>query len=150
VPLSNQTVLQGRSASFQALVDGDGPYTYQWFRNGVAIPGAGNWKYRTGGLKFPGDNGAQYSVTVSSPSGSISSTGTVSVVADASDVWVTSSGASASDGRVYRIPAAGGTAVLVAKNLYSPGSLTIDAGHVYWAQANTSGNSDGKILMIVK
>ncbi len=78
-PLANQTVAQGQNASFQALVDGDGPYTYQWYKNGVAIPGAGNWKYRTPALRFPADNGAQFSVTVTSTNNSISSTSTVTV-----------------------------------------------------------------------
>jgi len=68
---TNQTVLQGRTATFRALVDGDGPYTYQWYKNGVAIPGAGNWKYTTPQV-LTTDNNAQYTVTVTSPNNLIS------------------------------------------------------------------------------
>src|SRR5206468_5728255 len=38
--LTNQTMLQGRTATLNALVDGDGPYTYRWFQNGALIAGA--------------------------------------------------------------------------------------------------------------
>ena len=54
---ASQTVAQGRTAEFRALVDGDGPYTYQWSRNGTPIPGAGNWKYITPPLLLS-ENGA--------------------------------------------------------------------------------------------
>ena len=79
--LGNQNVLQGRTASFRALVDGAGPYTYVWSKNGVPIPGAGNWKYTTPALTLA-DNGAEFSVTVTSPNNSVSSTSVVSVVAN--------------------------------------------------------------------
>ena len=74
--LDNPRVLQGGLASFRALVDGNGPYTYQWFKNGSPIAGAGNWKYMTPPLLLS-DNGAQYSVTVTGTNSSVSSTGTV-------------------------------------------------------------------------
>ncbi len=83
--IGNATVTQGKTATFRALVDGDGPYTYQWFKNGTAIPGAGNIKYQTPQL-LTSDNGAEFSVTVTSTNNSVSSTGIVSVVSDALDV----------------------------------------------------------------
>jgi hypothetical protein len=81
VPVADAAVSQGKTAEFRALVDGDGPYTYQWFKNGTAIAGAGNWKYTTPPVLLT-DNGAKFSVTVTGPASSISSTGTVTVLAD--------------------------------------------------------------------
>lgn len=85
VPMENQSVAQGRTVSWSAMVDGDGPYTYQWYKNGVAIPGAGNWKYRTPQLTIA-DNGAQYAVVVTSTNNAITNTATVTVTADPLDV----------------------------------------------------------------
>lgn len=90
---------------------------------------------------------------VVSPSASSLATGLPSpnsVVVDASSAWVLASGASASDGRLYKIPLGGGAPVIVAQGLYQPNSLAMDAGHLYWANNNTSGNVDGTITMIVK
>ena len=80
-PLPDQTVAQGRTASYRAMVDGDGPYLYQWFKNGVQIPNESNWKLTTAPF-LASENGAKISVTVTGPSSSISSTSTVTVVVD--------------------------------------------------------------------
>src|SRR5439155_6026831 len=82
-PPPSQTVLHGRQATFRAMVDGDGPYTYQWNKNGSAISGARSWKYITPPATSS-DNGAQYTVTVTSPNNSITSVpGTLTVTPDA-------------------------------------------------------------------
>ncbi len=80
-PVANASVLEGRSTTFQAMVDGDGPYTYQWYKNGTAIQDARNWRYTTPPLLLS-DSGAEYSVTVSSTNNSVSSTGVVTVASD--------------------------------------------------------------------
>ncbi|HEY0548246.1 MAG TPA: hypothetical protein VGF13_01515, partial [Verrucomicrobiae bacterium] len=69
-PLSNVSVGEGATTTFKAMVDGDGPYTYQWYKNGAAIPGAGNWKYTTPSL-LVSDSGSQYTVSVTSTNNSI-------------------------------------------------------------------------------
>jgi uncharacterized repeat protein (TIGR01451 family) len=68
----NQTVAQGRRVIFKAMVDGEGPYSYQWFRNGNPIPGARSWNY----ILPPAlttDNGAQFTVQVTGPANTITS-----------------------------------------------------------------------------
>ena len=83
---ASQTVAQGRTASFRAMVNGAGPYTYQWFKNGSPIAGAGNWKYTTPPL-LTSDNGALYRVSVTSTINSItSSDAVVTVTGDALDL----------------------------------------------------------------
>ncbi len=71
-PPQSQTTPQGQRATFRALVDGDGPYTYEWSKNGTPIPGARTWK-----LVVPpatlADSGAQYAVTVTSPNNTLTS-----------------------------------------------------------------------------
>jgi uncharacterized repeat protein (TIGR01451 family) len=71
-PPQSQTVAQGRQVALRALVDGDGPYTYQWNKNGTPIPGAGSWNYTTPPLLLS-DSGAEYTVTVTSPNNTITS-----------------------------------------------------------------------------
>ena len=74
---------------------------------------------------------------------------------DANYAWVLAFGASDADGRIYKIPASGGAPVIVAQGLFQPSSITMDAGHIYWTNNNTTQsdgtrNSDGTIMMIVK
>jgi uncharacterized repeat protein (TIGR01451 family) len=69
-PPASQTVLQGRRALLRALVDGDGPYTYQWNRNGAPLPGARSWKLLLPAATLA-DSGAQYTVTVTGPANTV-------------------------------------------------------------------------------
>jgi hypothetical protein len=71
-PPASQTVLQGRQVTFRALVDGEGPYSYQWNKNGSPIPGAQNWKY-TIPPALLSDHNAEYTVTVTGPANSVTS-----------------------------------------------------------------------------
>lgn len=72
------------------------------------------------------------------------------MVVDASFAYVLASGASASDGRLYRVPLAGGAPVVMASSLYQPTTLAMDAANLYWAQNNTSGNQDGAVMVMPK
>lgn len=60
----DQTAHAGASAVFSATpVNGNPPYSYQWFENGVAIAGATSQSYNTGTLSAA-DNGSKFWVVV--------------------------------------------------------------------------------------
>lgn len=67
----NQTVSVGQTATFSVTASGTPPFTYQWQRNDVAIPGA-----TAATLSFTAtsaDNGATYRVVVTNARGSATS-----------------------------------------------------------------------------
>ena len=77
------TVHVGNAATFSVTAAGAAPLAYQWLRNGQAIGGAQAATY-TLSSTLMSDNGAQFSVTVSNASGSVTSTAaTLTVVPQA-------------------------------------------------------------------
>ncbi len=66
------TVTLGQTATFSVTATGTGAVTYQWYENGVAIPGATSSSYTTPPAAA-GDNGAIFTVTVSDSLGSVTS-----------------------------------------------------------------------------
>lgn len=69
---TNATVTAGQSATFMVIATGAPTITYQWFRGTDAIPGAMSSTY-TLATTTVNDNGAVFSVEVSNPFGSVSS-----------------------------------------------------------------------------
>ncbi len=63
-----QSVALGQPASFSVSVAGTGPFTYRWFRNNVAVPGANAASYTTPATQA-GDAGALFQAVVTSASG---------------------------------------------------------------------------------
>ena len=68
-----KTQAPGETAFFLVLATGTDPKSYQWLRNGVAVPGATMSTYTTPPVTTA-DNGALYSVRVTNPVGSVTST----------------------------------------------------------------------------
>ncbi len=66
---ANVAVLVGQTARFSATVAGTGAFTYQWSRNGAAIPGATAATYITPATVI-GDTNATFMVSVSDAFGS--------------------------------------------------------------------------------
>jgi hypothetical protein len=71
VPVDTETDL-GQGADFNASVDGAMPYTYQWYKNGVAIPGALGPSYRLA-QAVASDDGAEITVTAGNRFSSVTS-----------------------------------------------------------------------------
>lgn len=69
---SSRTVAPGQTATFSTSATGDGPLTYQWQRNELAISGATLASYTTSPATTA-DNGARFRVVVSNPVGSVTS-----------------------------------------------------------------------------
>ena len=79
---ANRTVNVGQNASFtvSVFVSNSSPYTIQWYRNNVAIPGATNPTYTLTNAQVS-DSGATFYATATSPGvGTVSSTTAVLVV----------------------------------------------------------------------
>src|SRR5258707_953032 len=80
---ASQTVTAGQPAAFTVAATGAETLTYQWKKNGTAMSGATSSSYTTPATTSS-DNGAQFTVTVSNSTGSVTSnsaTLTVSTVA---------------------------------------------------------------------
>lgn len=69
---SSQTVIAGQAATLTVSATGTQPLSYQWQKNGVAVPGATSASYTTPATTGA-DNGAQFTVIISNSSGSVTS-----------------------------------------------------------------------------
>jgi hypothetical protein len=69
---ANATVTAGAAASFTVAATGTAPLSYQWRRNGSAIPGATTTSYNLGSASM-GDNGATFECVVSNGAGNATS-----------------------------------------------------------------------------
>src|SRR6185369_3207837 len=69
---ADQTIHAGQTATFTVVATGSAPLSYQWRRNGTAIPGATGASYTTPSQSTT-DNGATFSVVVSNGSGNVTS-----------------------------------------------------------------------------
>jgi hypothetical protein len=69
----SQTVTTGQSATFNVTATGTGPLTYQWYKGGTAISGATSSTYTTPATAS-GDSGSVFTVTITNPVGSVTST----------------------------------------------------------------------------
>ena len=78
----SQTVTAGQTASFSVAATGTAPLSYQWNKNGVAIPGATSSSYTTPATTSS-DNGAQFTVLVSNATGSVTSNAAILTVSAA-------------------------------------------------------------------
>jgi Immunoglobulin domain/Immunoglobulin I-set domain len=73
---TNQSVAVGQAANFSVTAGGAAPLTYQWLKNGVALPGATSSSYRTPATTSA-DNGTRFEAMVSNSLGTITSIGAI-------------------------------------------------------------------------
>ena len=76
-PAENQSVVKGEAATFKVVATGSA-LTFQWKKNGTAIPGATSSSYTTPPTSGA-DNGAVFLVSVSNSAGSVSSNARLTV-----------------------------------------------------------------------
>lgn len=69
---TNQTVLEGATATFTATATGTGSLTYQWKKGGTAIAGATSTSYTTPATVLA-DSGSSFTLTVSNAGGAVTS-----------------------------------------------------------------------------
>jgi hypothetical protein len=69
---ANQTVNPGQTATFSVTATGSAPLTYQWFKGGAAIGGATSSSYTTPVTALT-DSGSVFTVTVTNPAGTATS-----------------------------------------------------------------------------
>lgn len=87
---SNQSVAVGATATFSVSVAGVGPFTYLWYLNGIAIPGATSSSYANVNSQLS-DSGKLFSVSVTNAAGTVvsgSATLTVTNVLSGSFAWM--------------------------------------------------------------
>lgn len=84
---SNQSGLSGFTATFSVSVAGTGPFTFQWYRGGVLVPGATSSTLPITNAQLT-DNGAQFFVTVTNAVGTqVSGTALLTVTASIIGRW---------------------------------------------------------------
>ena len=77
----DKAVFISQTAYFDVGVTGKPPFAFQWYRDGVAISGATGATY-TSGAVTSADNGAKFSVKITTASGSVASSQAVLTVKD--------------------------------------------------------------------
>jgi hypothetical protein len=139
------TVVAGQTATFSVTASGSGPFTYQWFQNGTAIPGATSSTYTTSATTA-GQSGTVFTVVVTSAEGSATSgPATLTVTGPAGPVaksLVASNATPPYNGTVLLVPTfSGGTATIGSTGV---GSSDITANAVSGASYPTPTLTAGK------
>lgn len=84
----SQSVVVGGSVQFVVIALGLG-LSYQWYKNGIAIPGATSSTYTTPAAVYATDNNASFTVTVMNGSGTVTSTPAILTVVQAVTTYLT-------------------------------------------------------------
>jgi hypothetical protein len=142
---SSVTVVPGQTATFSVVASGTGPFTYQWYENGVAIPGATQASYTTS-VTASSQSGAVFTVVVSNAAGSVTSapaTLTVQSAAPLAKSLVASNPTPGYDATVLLVPTFAGGTAMIGSNGVGSSDITANAvsGASYPTPALTAGTT---------
>src|SRR5260221_4497497 len=149
---ASETVITGQTATFSASVSGATPVGYQWMKNGAAISGATAAGYTTPPATTS-DNAAQFTVTVSTATGSVSSNpATLTVMAGVVTPSITSQPAiktvTAGQTAAFSVAAAG-TAPLSYKWMKNGTPITGATSSTYTTPATTVSDNSSQLTVMV-
>ncbi len=148
---SSTTADDGSTATFNVIAVGDAGLTYQWQRNGTAIPGATLSVYTTPTLTLA-DSGAVYAVVVTNTAGSVTSNpATLTVVQAAARITTQPADSSVLDGdaATFSVAVTGGTPPITyqwfrrapGSGEYTPATGTGSTSASYTTDANAMSDS---------
>jgi hypothetical protein len=139
---ASQTVVAGKSATFNVAATGTAPLTYQWSRGGSPINGANSSSY-TIPTVANGDNNAQFTVVVTNSAGSATSNAATLTVTAAASGILNSSASTLSFGNVN---VSGSSSKTVTLKNAGNADVTISNVTVSGAGFNASGVPTGLVL----
>ncbi|MBW4039730.1 MAG: hypothetical protein HIU91_12850 [Acidobacteria bacterium] len=146
-PPANQVVTAGQMTTFTVGATGTGPLAYQWYRNGVAIPGATGASYST--MTSGNDNGAIFTAVVTNMAGTVTTyTATLTVnVPPTITLQPVSDTVDAGRTATYRA-AATGTAPITYQWYRSGVAIPGATGSAYTTAATVSGDSGASFTVV--
>jgi len=149
---ASQTVTAGQAAAFHGAATGTAPLTYQWKKNGTAISGATSSSYTTPATTSS-DNGAQFTVTVSNSTGSVTSTAATLTVSAAAGGAFDHNAAGQPDGNAGQAAAftvaATGTAPLTYQWKKNGTAISGATSSSYTTPATTSSDNGAQFTVTV-
>ena len=123
-------VQEGKMAEFSVAVDGTSPFSYQWRKNGVAVPGANDSSVFVGPA-IVNQSGDAYSCVITNIAGSATSVEAILTV----DAVPVDSRVSNGLKLLYTFQENSGDVIVDRSNVGTPANLTIEQGNnVVWGQ----------------
>jgi len=151
----SQTVTAGQTATFTVTAAGAGTLTYQWYKNGAAIPGAASSTYTTP-VTASGDNGSVFTVVVTNAAGTVTSTPATLTVITAPAIVTSPANQTVNAGQtaVFSVTATGtapiayqwfknGTAIpgAISSTYSTPATVASDSGSLFTVTATNAGGT---------
>ena len=146
---ASQTVAVGKTATFSVTATGTGTLTYQWKKNGTAIAGATSASYITPAT-VASDNGASFTVTVTSSTGNLTSNAATLTVNAPPSITTQPASTTVIAGQTATFSvAAAGTAPLTYQWNMNGTAISGATSNSYTTPATTTGNSSEQFTVTV-
>jgi hypothetical protein len=146
----SQTVTVGQTATFAVSASGTGPFTYQWYKDAVAISGATSSTYMTPATVM-GDSGSIFTVVVTGPSGAMTSspaTLTVNAIKPAITTQPATQAVTSGQTAVFTVTATG-TGPLSYQWYENGVAISGASGSTYSTPSTTNGDNGAVFTVIV-